>query len=337
MRCLVNRTDVWGRYVAKKYREQSANHAITAPFRDERGKVFLNEASLEKHYKTSTVSGVLGLHSASADLSSRWLAIDIDLHDGDELSVTAEGNFVAARHWYQILTDQGLDPLLCDSNGRGGFHLIVLFARPMCTRSVHRFGRQLVSDFALRGLDRPPEVFPGKPRWEHYGDWLRLPGRHHTLEHYTRVYGDEQWGEEMWLEGHDAIDRLLATRLAPPESCLAAAIPPARRTVCLDFDGVVHSYRSGWSGIESIPDPPIHGTDRAIAQLRQDYRVVIHSARCCSAAGRAAIEAWLAKHGIEVDEVCEHKPPAYVYVDDRALRFQGNWSDTMTELQAFRK
>ncbi len=180
MRCLVNRTDVWGRYVAKKYREKSANHAVTAPFRDERGKVFLNESSLEKHYRTQLVSGVLGLHSTSSDLSSRWLAIDVDLHDEDELSVTAEGNFVAARHWHRVLSEQGFDPLLMDSNGRGGFHLLVVFAAPMCTHSVHRFGQSLINDYALRGLDDPPELFPGKPQWHHYGDWLRLPGRHHT-------------------------------------------------------------------------------------------------------------------------------------------------------------
>ena len=26
--------------------------------------------------------------------------------------------------------------------------------------------------------------------------------------------------------------------------------------LCLDFDGVVHSYTSGWKGADVIPDPP---------------------------------------------------------------------------------
>ncbi|MCA9126431.1 MAG: hypothetical protein KDB22_05070 [Planctomycetales bacterium] len=340
MRCMVNRTDVWGRYVAKKYRETEEgkkNHAITAPFRDERGKVFLNTASLEKHFRTQLVSGVLGLHSTSTDLSSRWLAIDIDLHDEDELSVTAEGNFVAARHWYGQLCERGFDPLLLDSNGKGGFHLLVIFEAPMSTHDVNRFGLQLVSDFAMRGLDRAPEIFPGKPQWHHYGDWLRLPGRHHTHDHYSRVYCDEAWADDQWLDGHDAIDRILATRLADATVCADAGIQQTRRTICLDFDGVIHSYRSGWCGIESIPDPPIHGTDRAIERLRQEYRVVVHSARCATQAGREAIENWLLKHQIVVDEVCEHKPPAMVYIDDRAIRFQGDWSNAIAELRQFRK
>lgn len=337
MQNLVNRTDVWGRYVAKKYRETTANHAITAPFRDERGKVFLNKSSLEKHYKTQLVSGVLGLHSTSSDLSSRWLAVDVDLHDEDELSVTAESNFVAVQHWYRVLANQGFDPLLMDSNGRGGFHLLLVFAQPMCTHSVHQFGKTLTGDFDEQGLDQQPEIFPGKPRWHHYGDWLRLPGRHHTHEHYTRVFSDEDWNEETWLVGHEAIDRLLATRLADAQTCRAAGILPVRRTICLDFDGVVNSYRSGWTGVDSIPDPPIHGTDRAIERMRQDYRVVIHSARCATAEGRAAIESWLTKHGIKVDEICEHKPPAMVYIDDRAIAFRGDWTDAMTQLRQFRK
>ena len=40
-----------------------------------------------------------------------------------------------------------------------------------------------------------------------------------------------------------------------------------------------------------------------------------------------AVVSWLQRHEIAVDEVCEHKPPALVYVDDRAVRFQGDWDD----------
>lgn len=340
MQHMVNRTDVWGRYLAMNQRKEELgirNNAITAPFRDERGKVFLNISSLEKHYKTRRVSGVLGVHSTSSDLTSRWLAIDIDLHDPEDLSVTPQGNFVAAKGWRDRLVEMGFDPLLFDSNGKGGFHILVLFAEPLATKNLHTFAKDLVSDYARRGLDDMPEIFPNKPKWNHYGNWLRLPGRHHTREFYTRVWNDEPWADEEWLEGHDAIDRILHTRPTPTEIAQQQGIQPVRRTICLDFDGVIHAYQSGWCGAEIIPDPPIHGTREAIARLRQHFDIVVHSARCCTEEGRQAIEIWLKKHRIEVDEVCSHKPPAYAYVDDRAVPFQGNWEQTIASIHAFRK
>jgi hypothetical protein len=333
---LVNRTDVWGRYVRRKGDE--ATQVVTVPFRDERGKSFLDHDSLRKHFRTRQPSGQLGLHSASSDMSSRWLAIDIDRHDpDDEWSVTPEGNLAAARGWHQALVECGFDPLLMDSNGIGGFHLLVIFSEPMSTLSVHQFGMRLVNDFDRRGLDQKPEVFPGKPKWDHYGDWLRLPGRHHSRPHYTRVWNDEPGAELRWLVGNDAIDRILATRPAHHTALEKAGIARVRRTICLDFDGVLHSYRSGWCGAEIIPDPPIHRTREAIERLREQYRIVVHSSRCHTLEGRRAVEAWLQKHGIVVDEVCEHKPPATVYVDDRAIRFRGDWDDVITEIQQFRK
>ncbi|MEM8669674.1 MAG: hypothetical protein AAGG48_19265 [Planctomycetota bacterium] len=342
-RHLVNRTDVWGRYLAKRNRKQEPDkkggflgNAITAPFRDERGKVFLNTTSLEKHFKAID-GGVLGVHSVGTDWSSRWFAIDIDRHDDTDLSITREGNFVAAREWYDSLQQQGFDPLLFDSNGFGGFHLWVVFEQPMSSRSVRSFVDRFVADFQRRGLDRKPDLFPGEPGANALGSWLRLPGRHHTRPHYTRVYNDQAWDDRPWLEGHDAIDRILATRLAPLELSTRVGIESKTKTICVDFDGVIHSYRSGWQGVGTIPDPPIHGVDKAIATLRRRYRVVVYSARTSTEEGRNAIAAWLEKHNIEVDEVCEHKPPAHVYIDDRAIPFTGDWEQTMIDVNEFRK
>ena len=340
---LVNRTDVWGRYLAKRNRKEKRDqqsgfqgNAITAPFRDERGKVFLGTSSLEKHFKAID-GGVLGIHSSARDGSSRWMAIDIDRHDEHDLSITAEANFVAARGWYREFQKQGFDPLLFDSNGMGGFHIWVIFQQPMRFDSVRAYCEQLVADYERRGLDKMPDLFPGTRGSNHLGSWLRLPGRHHTHDHFTRVFNDQAWDDRTWLEGHDAIDRILATRLAALELLQSCGIERSIKTVCLDFDGVIHSYRSGWQGAETIPDPPIHGVREAIEHLRRTYRVVIHSARSQTAEGRAAMQRWLDKNNIEVDEICAHKPPAFVYVDDRAIPFTGEWSQAIAAINDFRK
>jgi hypothetical protein len=340
LRTLVNRTDVWGRYLPLRHRTSAQgvqNNAITAPFREERGKVFLGISSLEKHFRTKEGGGVLGIHSTGSDGGCRWLAIDIDLHDEDDLSVTKEGNFVAAKKWWTLLQEQGLDPLFFDSNGAGGFHLWVVFDRPMVAKTVRTFADQLVKDFDRIGLDEPPDIFPGHYKHGHYGSWLRLPGRHHTRQHYTRVWNDEPWADEPWLDGHDAIDRILRTQPASVDVLQSLGLEPRRQTICLDFDGVIHSYRSGWQGSTVIPDPPIHRTKEAVERLRRNFRVVVFSARCNTQEGKQAIENWLLQHEIEVDEVCMHKPPAIVYVDDRAVSFTGDWDETIANIHDFRK
>jgi hypothetical protein len=340
MQRLVNRTDVWGRYLAPSHRRNAdgkQNNAITAPFRDERGKVFLAASSLEKHFKRATPGNQLGLHSTSSDQTSRWFALDLDLHDEDDPSLSPEGNFAAAHGWYTRLQEMGFDPLLMDSNGAGSFHLLVLCAEPVCTQSLHAFLLRFISDYVQRGLDQPPEIFPGKGRTRHYGNWLRLPGHHHTREHFTRVWNDEPWADEKWLEGDAAIERMLRTIPASMDVLEQHGVQRKRRTVCLDFDGVIHSYRSGWCGEAVIPDPPIHRAAEAIARLRRSFRVVIHSPRCRTKAGRQAIQRWLTQHGIEVDDICEHKPPATVYLDDRALPFTGDWDEAIAAIFAWRK
>jgi hypothetical protein len=339
MRNLVNRTDVWGRYLAEKYRGvsnsgQPKNKAITAPFARERGKIFLQESSLVKHFKAKEGSGILGLHSQASNGTSRWLAIDIDYHDDNDYTGTREANFLAAKTWYQRLQSDGFDPLLFDSNGDGGYHLWLVFEKPMEAKSVRSFCQSIIKDYSVIGLDNSPDLFPGTSA---KGSWLRIPGRHHTRKFFTRVWNDDPTFETNWLNGHDAIDRMLAMQPATASLLEKQNVRTKVLTICLDFDGVIHSYQSGWQGEAVIADPPIHKVDVAIKKLRKDYRVVVFSARCRSDEGVEAIRAWLAKHHIEVDDVCREKPPAHIYVDDRAVRFDGDWDQTIADINLFKK
>lgn len=112
-----------------------------------------------------------------------------------------------------------------------------------------------------------------------------------------------------------------------------------KKTVVFDFDGVIHSYTSGWQGETKIPDPPVPGIDRALKALKDvGYEVVIVSTRCSSIFGRMAIENWLDMYGMThlVDRVCKEKPPAICYVDDRAIRFDGNPDGLLSTIQNFK-
>lgn len=112
--------------------------------------------------------------------------------------------------------------------------------------------------------------------------------------------------------------------------------PLGGKTICFDFDGVIHQYTSGWLEADNIPDGPVDGIHRIIAMLRsQGYKVVVASARCRYPEGMAAVKKKLAEWGIVVDEVYDVKPAAVVYVDDRAVRFDGCVSALWDDIQEF--
>jgi hypothetical protein len=108
--------------------------------------------------------------------------------------------------------------------------------------------------------------------------------------------------------------------------------------LCLDFDGVIHSYTSGWRGARNIPDDPVDGAiDFIETMLHKGWDVVIHSSRSRHFGGIRAMRAWMKRHsgnswnetmhgpGIEDVRFVWFKPAALVTIDDRALTFTGVW------------
>lgn len=108
-------------------------------------------------------------------------------------------------------------------------------------------------------------------------------------------------------------------------------------TICLDFDGVIHGYQSGWKGAHTIPDDVVPGTKEAIIRLRKIFTVKVFSARCGIEGGADAIRDFLIKHDIEVDDVPLTKPPSFVYVDDRGVTFTGDWDKCITDVLNFKQ
>jgi len=96
-------------------------------------------------------------------------------------------------------------------------------------------------------------------------------------------------------------------------------------TICLDFDGVMNTY-DGWKGVNELFQPR-EGLKAFLVKLQEkNYRVVIHSTR-----NPTKIISWLMKYdlGNLVQEVTDKKPSALVYLDDRALKFEGVFCDAV--------
>lgn len=120
---------------------------------------------------------------------------------------------------------------------------------------------------------------------------------------------------------------------AAPSAAPADHAERRRYTICVDFDGVLHSYTSPWVAPDVIPDPPVPGAVEWLNEIQADYTVVVFTTRGETPEGRAAVLEYLALHGADVDEVtvtAGPKPPALLYIDDRAWRFHGRFPSAKT-------
>lgn len=117
--------------------------------------------------------------------------------------------------------------------------------------------------------------------------------------------------------------------------------------ICLDFDGVIHSYTSGWQGAHVIPDPVVPGAIDFITKLIPYATPAVFSSRTGQPLGLEAMRLYV------FTELCVHyheqlvgggkdpplnavrafneiswpltKPPALATIDDRAITFTGEW------------
>ena len=106
-------------------------------------------------------------------------------------------------------------------------------------------------------------------------------------------------------------------------------------TVAVDFDGVLHRYDSPWVNAHTIPDQPVDGAIGWLHRTIQSFDVVVFTTRGKTWRGRRAVRRWLREfsgalwndgpgyRGIEAVKVTYKKLPALVYLDDRAMRFNG--------------
>jgi hypothetical protein len=224
MEKLVNRKDVWGQYASLTPGEQKklgrTYKAMTLPVASKRGPDMVTLDKLTRHFASAHHQRpqIIGLHAKSKENTSRWLGIDIDMHDDTKADAEehARRNLVGAINWWRQLQGMGYDPLLFDSNNNGGYHLWVLFDEPAPTEHVFAFAWSLVSTWRENNLSEEPETFPKKLQKDKLGAWFRLPGLHHTRNHYARVWSGDEWLDDPWLAGHAAIDAMLQCVGGPP-------------------------------------------------------------------------------------------------------------------------
>ena len=106
------------------------------------------------------------------------------------------------------------------------------------------------------------------------------------------------------------------------------------KKILVDLDRTLHQYSEGWSD-GTIYDPPVPGAREAMNELKErGYELVIFSARTGKSKPdwkeqERMVKEWLIKYDIPFDMITSEKLPAEFYIDDRAVRFEGNWAATL--------
>ena len=108
----------------------------------------------------------------------------------------------------------------------------------------------------------------------------------------------------------------------------------SRPIIALDLDGVLATY-DGWHGPDTPIGTPAPGVHAFLNRLAAEgWDAVVFTGRPAAVA-----EAWCKAHGIRVPvhDSRNGKPMATVFLDDRALRFEGSFQRALVQLEAARK
>lgn len=115
------------------------------------------------------------------------------------------------------------------------------------------------------------------------------------------------------------------------------------KTICIDFDGVLHDYSKGYQG-KDVFGEMVKGADSATKILKKKgWTIIVYTTR----PDTEALRSWLSDHGIAFDYINENpdqpedskdggsKLIADIYLDDRAICFRGEWDWIMNDIASF--
>ena len=104
--------------------------------------------------------------------------------------------------------------------------------------------------------------------------------------------------------------------------------------ICIDIDGTICELRKPDQSYDEVK--PLDGAALKIKDLREKGAYIIfctarHMETCGSNVGKVVARQgqtllkWLDIHGFVYDELWFGKPNADVYIDDKAMKFDGSW------------
>ena len=103
------------------------------------------------------------------------------------------------------------------------------------------------------------------------------------------------------------------------------------KTVLVDLDGVLNEYCGDYKE-DFIPALREHAKE-FLEILSKNYKVVIFSSR-----PEKLVQKWIKENSLSsyIDYVTKEKKPAFVQLDDRCIKFNGNYTDAIENIKNFK-
>ncbi len=108
--------------------------------------------------------------------------------------------------------------------------------------------------------------------------------------------------------------------------------------IMIDFDGVIHEYTE-WNNGQL--NGPIEGAKEAIDNLKEKYQIGIFTTRASFNENNPEITKQLIENvadflntnDIHFDFITADKLGAFAYIDDKGIRFEGDWNTTLQKIE----
>lgn len=114
-----------------------------------------------------------------------------------------------------------------------------------------------------------------------------------------------------------------------------------KKTICIDFDGVLADYSEGYQGEDKFGDMVPNADNGTAILKKKGFTIIIYTTRPAN----DALKNWLKENNITYDYINENpdqpksaegcKLIADIYLDDRGIQFRGNWEWIMRDIAEF--
>lgn len=104
-----------------------------------------------------------------------------------------------------------------------------------------------------------------------------------------------------------------------------------KKTLLIDLDGVLNEYKGNFDK-DYIP-PIKKGAEEFLRELSKDYEITIFTTR-----NKILTAKWICENNLQgfITDITNVKELCYLYIDDRCIKFDGNFKETINNIQNFK-